>query len=106
MRPLAATILAVSITVSLAGCAPDVPAGPSVEVARSLGTVQCEPDSGALNRLERELTSAGIQVLARSEADDGMMRIALCGSGDGRLGIFTIPGSQLAQAEALGFRRR
>lgn len=100
MAPIAA------LPLMLAACAASAPAGPTVEVTRSLGSVQCTPEPRALARLERQLAAAGVTVIAAREGDDGMMRIALCGSPDGRIGVFTIPADQTARAAAAGFQRR
>jgi serine protease inhibitor len=77
---------------------------PPVEVYRYSGALQCQPDSGiSLGQMQQTLTAAGIEVLDAYESGDGRAYIALCGSPDGSINVFTIHASQLAQAEALGF---
>ncbi|MDO5647077.1 hypothetical protein [Paracoccus sp. (in: a-proteobacteria)] len=96
-------IVALCSMVALTGC--DSPAdADQVQVFRSLGTLQCVPDAGALDRLRHDLTAAGVTVLDARLDDDGMMRIALCGSPDGRIAVFTIPAAQLKTAQAAGFQ--
>ena len=96
----------IPLPLMLAACVAPTPSGPTADVSRRLGTVQCEPDPGALERMRGQLQRAGVSVLAAREGDDGMMRITLCGSPDGRIGVFTIPASQVDAAAAVGFARR
>ena len=52
---------------------------------------------------QAELTGAGIAVTASSCWGDGMSRPAVCGMADGAVGIFVVPASKRAGAEALQF---
>lgn len=83
--------------------APSQPVGPSVVMYKSRGGVQCQSTGSTLAALETELTAAGIQVLSSSCGHDGFGRIALCGSGDGGIGIFELPQAQQSAAQAAGF---
>ena len=65
--------------------------------------MQCEGGGTPLPELARDLRDAGIPVLASTCGSDGRMRPAACGRGDGRIGIFEIPASAAAAAEAKGY---
>ncbi|MDO5641903.1 MAG: hypothetical protein Q4G26_05865 [Paracoccus sp. (in: a-proteobacteria)] len=95
----------VGLVLALAACEPVSPAtGDTLQVFKSFGTTQCNPHDGRMDDLARELDRAGVTVLDRQEGDDGMMRITLCGSPDGRIGIFTIPAAQAGTAASAGFQ--
>ena len=51
-----------------------------------------------------ELKDAGIQVMASRSGNDGMMRMALCGSDTGEINIYSIPEQQLQHAVEVGFQ--
>ncbi|MDO5605132.1 MAG: hypothetical protein Q4G25_08230 [Paracoccus sp. (in: a-proteobacteria)] len=96
---------ATSLVLTLAACDPAPSAnGDTVQVFKSFGTTQCNPHEGRLDDLARELDRAGVTVLDRQQGDDGMMRITLCGSSDGRIGIFTIPAAEAEAAATAGFQ--
>ncbi|MDO5632810.1 MAG: hypothetical protein Q4G22_13380 [Paracoccus sp. (in: a-proteobacteria)] len=98
-------LLALPALLVLAACDEQgTPPADTAQVFKSFGTTQCNPAPERLETLAAELTGAGITVLDQTESDDGMMRITLCGSPDGRIGVFTIPSDQTAQAETAGFQ--
>lgn len=79
---------------------------PPVEIYKYSGARQCEPDSGIpIWEMEQELINAGIDVLDSNQSNDGQIYIALCGSPDGTINVFTIEESQVPLAETLGFSR-
>lgn len=85
----------------LAACAAQpaaAPATPTVSVTKSLGGKQCEAGGASLAALAAQLTQAGVRVMRQACGDDGRIRPAVCGAPDGRIGIFTIPAAQQAQA--------
>lgn len=75
-------------------------------VSQDLGLKQCEQASAkqALSTREQQLAQQQIQVLDAHCASDGMMRVQLCGSAQGTLGVFKIAASQLQKAQSLGFK--
>jgi hypothetical protein len=92
----------------LAACSGPPQAAPAnaspLSVHKSLGGRQCEPDSGrTLAALQAELQAAGVRVQRAACGDDGRLRPAVCGAGDGRIGILTIAAAQRTQAERLGY---
>lgn len=78
----------------------------SAWIAKDLGLKQCEQLSAqdALDRTQQLLRRNQINIFAAYCADDGMMRVQLCGAPQGKLGLYKIKHAELAQAEALGFK--
>jgi hypothetical protein len=74
-----------------------------VTLYKSFGSVQCTGGGVSLEAMQQQLAAAGIQVLSASCGTDGRMYIAVCGAGDGRVGIFEVPATQAEAASALGF---
>ena len=70
---------------------------------KSFGSVQCTGGGVSFEAMQQQLTAAGIQVLSAHCGTDGRMYIAVCGAGDGRIGIFEVPEKQAEAALALGF---
>ncbi|MDO5706573.1 MAG: hypothetical protein Q4G49_16105 [Paracoccus sp. (in: a-proteobacteria)] len=97
-------IAVLTLTTTIAGCDAAAPPRGTIDVFKSYRTTQCGPTAGVYDQLERDLTAAGVTVLAGREDSDGMMRIALCGAPDGLIGVFTIPADHLAKAQAAGFQ--
>lgn len=90
----------------LAACAAPpaaAPAAPAVSVTKSFGGRQCEAGGASLAALAAQLAQAGVSVQRQACGDDGRIRPAVCGAPDGRIGIFTIPATQQAQATRQGF---
>ena len=87
----------------VAACGGGDEAGGPVSVAKSLGSVQCAGGGITLPEMQSQLTGAGVQVLAASCGNDGVGHPAVCGASDGAIGIFDIPASQQAAAQALAF---
>jgi hypothetical protein len=54
--------------------------------------------------MAQELISAGIDVICSQEGHDGLARIALCGEPTGNINVYTIHGTNLIDAETLGFQ--
>lgn len=67
------------------------------------GSVQCAGGGTTLPAMTRQLTDAGIQVLSSACGVDGKVYPAVCGAGDGRIGIFEVSAAQAPAASALGF---
>lgn len=77
--------------------------GRGVAFYKSFGSVQCTGGGVSFEAMRQQLAAAGIQVLSASCGTDGRMYIAVCGAGDGRIGIFEVPAAQAEAALALGF---
>ncbi|MDO5530037.1 MAG: hypothetical protein Q4F71_11595 [Paracoccus sp. (in: a-proteobacteria)] len=91
-----------SLPLLMAACDDGMVRG-TATVFKSFGTTQCNPQEGRLEALAAELRGVGVDILDKRAGDDGMMRIALCGAPDGRIGIFTIPETQTQAAASAGF---
>ena len=75
----------------------------SVSLYKYSGSVQCTAGGLSLAEMRRELTDAGIRVLGADCGDDGKLYPAVCGGGDGSIGIFEVPATQAEKASALGY---
>ena len=78
----------------------------SVWIAKDLELNQCEQRSAqdALDRAQQQLRQNQIATSSAYCANDGMMRVQLCGAPQGKLGLYKIKQTKLAQAQALGFK--
>ncbi|GGC15291.1 hypothetical protein GCM10007205_25280 [Oxalicibacterium flavum] len=74
-----------------------------VRVFQSFGTTQCSAADVDLASALRGLKDAGIRVIDASCGVDGLMRVAMCGAGDGRIAIAEIDAGDLQRAQDLGF---
>lgn len=90
----------------LAACAsePAVSDVARVRVAKPLGSVQCSGGGVTAAELAKQLGGAGVKVHGSSCATDGRMHAAMCGAGDGRLGVLEIAAADLKTAQAQGFK--
>lgn len=86
-----------------AGCGNNGTVEPSVKVFKSRGSLQCTGGGTSPQVMEMELIGAGITVRSFSCGIDGLAHPTVCGAPDGKINIFDIPQSQLAQAQSLGF---
>ncbi|MFN7726269.1 MAG: hypothetical protein ACK5QH_14475 [Rubrivivax sp.] len=85
--------------------APAAPAKAArVWVLRATGGRQCEAGGATLAEHRAVLQAAGVAVTAERCANDGRMRVAMCGASDGRLNALEVPAAALAQAQKLGFQ--
>jgi hypothetical protein len=80
------------------------PPSTNISLYKYAGSVQCNGGGLSLPEMERQLNDAGIQVIYSSCGTDGRGYFAVCGNGDGRIGIFVVPSSQEQAASAVGFR--
>jgi hypothetical protein len=97
---------ALAFTLLLLAACNGVSGDPPLErlsVFKSAASVQCSGGGLSLSDMERELTSAGIEVLSSACGFDGNFYPAVCGGPDGRIGIFEIPADQADAAARLGF---
>lgn len=107
---LIATLLSTAL---LSACTSNTPAThpiatsqhDSVWVAKDLELNQCQQLSAqeALNRTQQLLKQNNIDVSTAHCANDGMMRVQLCGAPQGKIGLYKIKQMGLAQAQSLGF---
>ncbi|HEX4926213.1 MAG TPA: hypothetical protein VFV50_19120 [Bdellovibrionales bacterium] len=74
----------------------------TVRVYKPDGSKQCEGGGIELADMEKQLK--GIKVLAREKANDGKMRIQMCGADTGQLNVYEIPAGDLAKAQKAGFK--
>ena len=115
------SLFALAIVLSVAACtgpAADVPPPPPpaaavstapvaadrLTVYKSLGRKQCEAGGETPETLAAQLKAAGVEATPAGCADDGMMYAAMCGGGDGWLGLVDIPAAGAAAAAKAGFR--
>jgi len=82
---------------------PDPTPVPATAVYKSLGSVQCTGGGNTLPVIQKQLTDAGVIVLAASCGIDGLGHVAVCGADDGKIAIFEIPPPQVSAALALLF---
>jgi hypothetical protein len=73
-------------------------------VYKSLGRKQCEAGGETPETLAAQLKAAGVEATPAGCATDGMMYAAVCGGGDGVLGLLDIPAADAATAAKAGFR--
>lgn len=98
------TLLAGSL-LALSGCSQ---AGPvtldgKVGIYLDSGSTQCQDDGMTLEEMQQLLVDADIPFSEASCGTDGNMYTAMCGSPDGRIGMFQIAPEHLQLSRALGF---
>jgi hypothetical protein len=83
---------------------PWVYGGPSIEVAKYDGSLQCEMGRPvSLNEMEKELRAANIAVQAKAKKSDGIQHPQMCGASTGRMNMYRINTSDWEKARVLGF---
>jgi hypothetical protein len=83
---------------------PWVYGGPSIEVAKYDGSLQCEMGRPvSLNEMEKELRAANIAVQAKAKKSDGIQHPQMCGASTGRMNVYRINTSDWEKARVLGF---
>ncbi|MDB5749205.1 MAG: hypothetical protein JWP72_4053 [Massilia sp.] len=92
-----------AVLASLTACGGGEEEDASSKVFKSMGTLQCSGGGVSLAALQAQLAAA--KVLTRSAAcgTDGLANSTVCGSPDGRIGIFEISPTQAGAAAAAGF---
>ena len=101
-------ILLAGSLLALTGCTEASPVSleGKVRIYQDAGSTQCQEDGQSLEQMERQLTDADIPFSAAACGTDGKMYTAMCGSPDGKIGLFEIAPEHLQQARALGFEAR
>jgi len=74
----------------------------NISLYKYAGSVQCTGGGMSLPEMARQLTDAGIPVLTSTCGYDGYVYVAMCGAGNGRIGIFEVPAAQVHAASAMG----
>lgn len=79
----------------------------TVEVYKSAGGRQCEPECGtSIETMEADLAARRIAVKSRAcGAMAGVQFIAACGAYDGSINVYMIRKTDLERARQLGFER-
>jgi hypothetical protein len=75
----------------------------TVAVFRTLGSTQCQGGGTTAATLQNALINAGVEVVAASCGLDGVFRAPVCGTSDGKIGVFDVATEHLSIATALGF---
>lgn len=93
------------VVFALASCGSGESKSPETNAGmyKYFGSLQCTGGGTPLPAMERQLTEAGVQVLASTCGIDGNAYAAVCGGADGRIGIFEVPAAQVQAASVLGF---
>lgn len=92
-----------AVVASLAACGGSGEEDTGIKVFKSMGSLQCSGGGVSLAALQAQLTAANVQVRSAACGTDGQPTPAICGSPDGRIGIFEISAAQGAAAAAAGF---
>ena len=83
---------------------PWVYGGPSIEVAKYDGSLQCEMGRPvSLDEMEKELRAANIAVQAKAKKADGIQHPQMCGASTGKMNVYRINTSDWEKARVLGF---
>jgi len=78
--------------------------GPSIEVAKYDGSLQCEMGRPvSLVEMEKELRAANIAVQAKAKKADGILHPQMCGASTGTMNVYRINTSDWEKARVLGF---
>ena len=75
----------------------------STQVIKSFGSLQCSGGGVTLSTLQGQLVAANVKVGTATCGADGVARPTVCGSSDGKIGIFEISTAQVSAAAAAGF---
>ena len=78
--------------------------GPSIEVAKYDGSLQCEMGRPvSLDEMEKELRAANIAIQAKAKKADGIRHPQMCGASTGTMNVYRINTSDWEKARVLGF---
>ncbi|MCQ8897289.1 hypothetical protein NQT62_12685 [Limnobacter humi] len=91
-----------ALSLSMAACASPPPK--SVELAKRITNVQCEPAKTTVITLDTELAKAGVAVNAARCASDGRMYAAVCGGPTAFIRVVSVDASDEQKARALGYQ--
>lgn len=97
-------VLTLAILASLTACGGgDDEEDAASKVFKSMDSLQCSGGGVSLATLQAQLAAANVQVRSAACGTNGMATPTVCGSPDGRIGIFEISPSQAGAAAAAGF---
>lgn len=98
-------MLVASSLLALTACTEAGPVAPDAQVGiyQDAGSTQCQDDGLSLAQMQQQLAEADIPFTEAACGTDGKMYTAMCGSPDGKIGLFRIAPQHLQQARALGF---
>ena len=83
---------------------PWVYGGPSIEVAKYDGSLQCEMGRPvSLEEMEKELRAANIAVQAKAKKADGIQHLQMCGASTGTMNVYRINTSDWEKARGLEY---
>jgi len=102
MRTFLLSLAAFAFLAACGGINSNLPST-SISLYKYAGSVQCTGGGMSLSEMERQLTDADIQVLSSACGLDGNVYASVCGSADGRIGIFEVPEAKAQAASSLGF---
>jgi len=94
---------ALAVVASLTACGGSGDDEDAIKVFKTMGSLQCTGGGVSLAALQAQLTSANVQVRFAECGTDGRPTPTVCGSSDGKIGIFEISPAQSAAASAAGF---
>ena len=78
--------------------------GPSIEVAKYDGSLQCEMGRPvSLEEMAKELRTANIAVQVKAKKADGIQHPQMCGASTGTMNVYRINTSDWEKARVLGF---
>lgn len=96
-------VLTLAALASLTACGGGDDEEASTQVFKSMGSLQCSGGGESLATLQAQLAAAKVQVRSAACGTNGLASPTVCGSPDGRIGIFEIAPDQAAAAAAAGF---
>ena len=77
--------------------------GPSLEVAKYDGSLQCEMGQPvSLDHMEKELRAANIAVESRAKKADGIQHPRMCGASTGTMNVYRIKYVRLGEGSSIG----
>lgn len=94
---------ALTVLAALAACGGAATEDSGAMVIKSFGSLQCSGGGTSLAALQGQLVAANVKVVVAACGTDGLARPAVCGSPDGKIGIFEISSTQADAAAAAGF---
>lgn len=96
-------VLTLAVLASLSACGGGEEAQSSSIVFKSMGSLQCSGGGLSLAALQAQLAAGKVEVRSAACGTDGLATATVCGSPDGRIGIFEISSAQAAAAATAGF---
>jgi hypothetical protein len=96
-------ILTLAVLASLTACGGGGDEEAGSKVFKSMGSLQCSGGGVSLAALQAQLAAANVQARSAACGTEGLANSTVCGSPDGRIGIFEISPTQAGAAAAAGF---